>query len=258
MPEDARIRLESYLDENRQLKEPSLLGEFAEKAAEFGLKLAAHDNGIKNSYWQSIGQGTMWATANKVVCVNIYNPTSDTIVDSAQTGLQVAFGLQYATVSASRLVIEEVAKLNQKNFFSDPYTPVYAHSQGTAISNLAVRGIDKVTQSLLDLYNVGTASGTVPEFLHKYRSVVNNLDSTPMIVGMVAGLGGAGTSPGFLSASQAGRDYQVVTTTFDADNDHFNHSLSYYFSDPVARQGLGIGVTLSPTLMELIKYPLWV
>lgn len=145
-----------------------------------------------------------------------------------------AGAIHNASVAASRLVTAEVIALNKENFKDNPYTPVYAHSQGTAIANLAIDGLSPKEQGWIDLRNVGTATGLVPAYLHSYRSIENTLDSTPMIVSKLAGLGGVTTSPGYLKGVADGRDYQVVNTTFDVAGDRFNHSLPYYFTDPVA------------------------
>jgi hypothetical protein len=68
---------------------------------------------------------------------------------------------------------------------------------------------------------------------------------------MIPGAGGIATSPSFAAAREAGRDYQVVYTRFDIRNDSFNHSLPYYFTDPIARKGLGMSVV--PPLDQLYR-----
>jgi hypothetical protein len=225
-----------------QLRPDVTMTQFAEAASKQGLRLAPHINGIRNSYWQAMAQGTMWATENSVVAVNIYNPTYSGIRDGADTFLQVTLGINDATVVATRMAIQDIVNLNKDFHGGDVKTPVYAHSQGTAIANLAIRMLHERVQSSIDLFNVGTATGTVPEFLNKFRSIANTLDPVPMGVAMIPGAGGIATSPSFAAAREAGRDYQVVYTRFDIRNDSFNHSLPYYFTDPIARKGLGMSV----------------
>jgi hypothetical protein len=120
----------------------------------------------------------------------------------------------------------------------------------TTIPQLVNRAIEKCADNL----RIGKMKDLTPIY---YRSIENTLDSTPMIVGRLAGLGGVMTSPGYSTASAEGRDYQVTYTNFDVNKDPFNHSLPYYFTDSTARSGLGLGA-LAPELKELYKTAPWV
>jgi hypothetical protein len=135
-------------------------------------------------------------------------------------------------------------------------TLVFGHSEGTSIVNEAVRGLHRYERHHIELYNFGTATGTVPRGLASYRSIENILDPVPMVVSRIAGGGGVATSRGFISGVREGRDYQQVFVAFNAQGTHSNHSLPYYFVVPEARAALNF-VPLTPQIQDQYRRAPW-
>jgi hypothetical protein len=248
--------LRGMLNSARQLKKGVSEADFLTAARRLKLPMIVQVNGINNSYWQSVGNGTAIASERRALVVNVYNPTHGFIRDVVGSGLEIG-GLDTAVSVAAAHAIRGAQSYNRIAFGKGAITSVYGHSEGTALTNRAVSMLNGPERSRIDLYNFGTATGHVPQGLHKFRSVENTWDFVPMVVSNVAGQGGVSTSPGYMfNPLVASGDYQRIWTTWDVRGSSNNHSLPPYFSDSTSRRAMGFGA-LPPYLKKLYLSGAW-
>jgi hypothetical protein len=256
-----------YVDHVTKQVAPENMEAFKQAAQDAGLQMAVQINGLDNSYYQAFSNSQAIANERNQLVMGVYNPTNGKVLDYIESGIQELTHVNTATVMAAQIGIEAAMNFNKDVYNQDTgtngiTTPVRGHSQGTIIGNVAVSSLTSDQQSNIDLVNLGTALGTVPANFHSYVGVDNIKDPIYSKVGMIAGLGGVQTSPGYTSAINAGRDYSVHEVNFVvtpartalsdtnlADNP--NHSLIYCFSDPAVRQVLGFTPQSSSRLLQV-------
>jgi len=257
--------IRQFVDPITKQVTPDNLARFLQAGKDAGLQMAVQVNGLDNSYYQAFSNSQAVANEKGQLVMGVYNPTNGKALDYIESGIQELTHANTSTVIATQMSIEMAMNYNSSNGMT---TPVWGHSQGTIIANLAVSNLTSDQQANIDLVNIGTASGTVPNNLHSYLGVNNINDPIYSKVGIFAGLGGVQTSPGYTAAIGAGRDYSVHEVNFKVTEDgtapsntnlanNANHSLIYYFADPAARQVLGFAPQSPRKLQQVYGTQPW-
>jgi hypothetical protein len=250
--------LRGMLNSAMQLRDGVTQEMFESAANNLGLDMVVQGNGMDNTYLQSLANGTMIATesaaaGNPVLVLNIYNPKVNGVIDVIETGFEM-WAADTPGVVATRMAVRHAMEYNAERGVTT--TMVWGHSQGTAVVNEAVRGLERSERKSIELYNFGTATGAVPRALAKFRSVENRWDPVSSGVSEIFGGGGVETSRGFREGKRLGLDYQSVPIKFDTADNLWNHSMPYYFQTPKGREAFGFG-PLTPDLREIYSRAPW-
>lgn len=257
---------DQFLDERtHQLKDPSQRVEFFAAARALGADIGISVNGLQNSFLQAYSNGMAISQENHdvhkdLLVMNIYNAEHTMNRDVAESSLTMVFHVETADVIATELAINDAYTANTqatRGRSSSGYTQVWGHSEGSIITNRAVAKLLPDIRANVDLYNLGTATGSLPSGMHSYSGVGNVNDMVYALSGKIVGLGGPMNTPAYREGSRNG-NYNFTESHFVVDRPgQWNHSLQYYFSDPSSRVGFGFNREPSAEARKIYETSLW-